>query len=101
MVKISYEYNGKRMNIKQIYSSCKKRRGRSRYLLSVNVKVGQEQKDGRSIDAKIVCVRNRANQKDWLALIHIVMCIDIPVRCNHKAKKYRRPGQSTCRPAEV
>ena len=70
--RISYEYNGKRMNIKQIYSSCKKRRGRSRYLLSVNVKVvkvGQEQKDGRSIDAKIVCVRNRANRKDWLALI--------------------------------
>ena len=67
--RISYEYNGKRMNIKQIYSSCKKRRGRSRYLLSDNVKVGQEQKDGRSIDAKIVCVRNRANRKDWLALI--------------------------------
>ena len=60
MVKTSYEYNGKRRNIKQIYSSCKKRRGRSRYLLSVNVKVGQEQKDG---------VRNRANRKDWLALI--------------------------------
>ena len=69
IVKTSYEYNGKRRNIKQIYSSCKKRRGRSRYLLSVNVKVGQEQKDGRSIDAKIVCVRNRANRKDWLALI--------------------------------
>jgi hypothetical protein len=67
--RISYEYNGQRKNIKQIYNSCKKRRGRSRYLLSVNVTVGQEKKDGRSIDAKIVCVRNRANRKDWLALI--------------------------------
>ncbi len=67
--RISYEYNGQRKNIKQIYNSCKKRRGRSRYLLSVNVTVGQEKKDGRSIDAKIVCVRNLANRKDWLALI--------------------------------
>ena len=67
--RISYEYNRERKNIKQIYNSCKKRRGRSRYLLSVNVKVGQEQKDGRSVDAKIVCVRNRANRKEWLALI--------------------------------
>lgn len=80
MVKVSsrirYDYNGKRKNIKQIYNSCKKRRGRSRYLLSVNVSVGQEQKDGHSIDAKIVCVRNRANQKDWLALI----CTDTSLR---------------------
>lgn len=67
--RINYEYNGKRQNIKQIYNSCKKRRGRSRYLLSVSVKVGQDQKDGRSVDARIVCVRNRANRKDWLALI--------------------------------
>ena len=67
--RISYEYNGQRKNIKQIYNSCKKRRGRSRYLLSVKVKVGQEKKDGCSIDAKIVCVRNRANRQDWLALI--------------------------------
>ena len=39
------------------------------HLLSVSVKVGQDQKDGRSVDARIVCVRNRANRKDWLALI--------------------------------
>lgn len=67
--RISYEFDGERRNIKQIYNSCKKRRGRSRYLLSVPVKVGQNQKDGHSVDARIVCVRNRANRKDWLALI--------------------------------
>ena len=67
--RISYEFDGERRNIKQIYNSCKKRRGRSRYLLSVPVKVGQDQKDGHSVDARIVCVRNRANRKDWLALI--------------------------------
>lgn len=67
--RISYEFNGKRKNIKQIYGGCKKRRGRSRYLLSVPVKVGQDSEDSHSVDARIVCVRNRANRKDWLALI--------------------------------
>ena len=66
---ISYEIDGQRKNIKQIYDSCKKRRGRSRYLLSVAVKVGKEKNDGHSVDARIVCVRNRANRKDWLAII--------------------------------
>ncbi len=67
--RISYGFGGERRNIKQIYNSCKKRRGRSRYLLSVPVKVGQDQKDGHSVDAGIACVRNRVNRKDWLALI--------------------------------
>ena len=67
--KIQYLYNGEKMNIKQIYSRNKKRRGRSRYLLSVNVTVGKEAEDEHTIPAKIVCVRNRANRKEWLALI--------------------------------
>lgn len=67
--KITYEYEGSRLNIKQIYSRNRKRRGRSRYLLSVDVKVGKGTKDEPSIPAKIVCVRNRSNKKDWLAII--------------------------------
>ncbi|WP_036613623.1 IS4 family transposase [Oribacterium sp. P6A1] len=67
--KITYEYEGSRLNIKQIYSRNKKRRGRSKYLLSVDVKVGKGTKDEPSIPAKIVCVRNRSNKKDWLAII--------------------------------
>ena len=43
----------------------KKHRGRSKYLLSVNVMIGKEQK----IPAKIVCVRNKKNKKDWIAFI--------------------------------
>ncbi|MBT9089472.1 hypothetical protein BTJ34_08850, partial [Lactobacillus delbrueckii subsp. bulgaricus] len=58
--KITYEFEGKRMNVKQIFNACKKRRGRSRYLLSVPVKVGGPAKDGAQIDARIVCVRNRS-----------------------------------------
>ena len=64
-IKIKYSYCGEHLNIKEIYSRNKKRRGRSRYLLSVDVMVGKEN----PIPAKIVCVRNKANRKDWLAFI--------------------------------
>lgn len=63
--RIQYQYEGQKLNIKQIYAKNKKRRGRSRYLLSVDVMVGKEN----PISAKIVCVRNKANRKDWLAFI--------------------------------
>ena len=63
--RIKYCYQGKKLNIKEIYSQNRKRRGRSKYLLSVDVMVGNEI----PIPAKIVCVRNRSNRKDWLALI--------------------------------
>ncbi|MEE8814453.1 MAG: hypothetical protein ACFWTT_03515 [Lactobacillus delbrueckii] len=45
-------------------------------LLSVPVKVGDPAKDGAQIDARIVCVRNRSNRKDWIALICTDMTID-------------------------
>lgn len=63
--RIKYSYGGKQQSIKEIYSKNKKRRGRSKYLLSVDVMVGKET----PIPAKIVCVRNKSNRKDWLAFI--------------------------------
>ncbi len=50
---------------------CKKRRGRSKYLLSVDVGIASTNENGETscIPAKIVYVRNRSNRKDWLALI--------------------------------
>lgn len=62
--RIYYEYEGEQLSIKKIFGICKKRRGRSKYLLSVNVMVGKEK-----IPAKIVCVRNKKNKKDWIAFI--------------------------------
>ena len=62
---IYYEYEGKQLSIKKIFGICKKRRGRSKYLLSVNVMVGKDEK----IPAKIVCVRNKKHKKDWIAFI--------------------------------
>ncbi len=70
MVKISskvfYEYKGERLSAKQIYSRNRKRRGRSKYLLSLDVMIG---KDNDKILAKIVCVHNKSNKKGWLAII--------------------------------
>ena len=63
--RIYYEYEGELLSIKKIFGACKKRRGRSKYLLSVNVMIGKDEK----IPAKIVCVRNKKNKKDWIAFI--------------------------------
>jgi len=63
--RIYYEYEGERLSINKLFGICKKRRGRSKYLLSVNVMVGKEEK----IPARIVCVRNKKNKKDWIAFI--------------------------------
>ena len=63
--RIHYEYEGKQLSIKKIFGICKKRRGRSKYLLSVNVMVGKDEQ----LPAKIVCVRNKKNKKDWIAFI--------------------------------
>ena len=63
--RICYEYEGEQLSIKKIFGICKKRRGRSKYLLSVNVMVGK----GEKLPAKIVCVRNKQNKKDWIAFV--------------------------------
>lgn len=63
--RIRYEFEGKQLSINRIFGISKKRRGRSKYLLSVDVMVGKDQK----IPAKIVCVRNKKNKKDWIAFI--------------------------------
>ena len=76
--KIRYEFEEEELNIKQIFARSKKRRGCSRYLLSVEVKTSytDEKKVVHTIPAKIVCVRNRSNRKDWLAIICTDMALD-------------------------
>lgn len=49
--RIYYEYEEKQLSIQKIFGICKKCRGRSKHLLSVNVMVGKDHK----IAAKIVC----------------------------------------------
>jgi hypothetical protein len=64
--KMFFRYKSEDMSLPTIYSRNKKRRGRSRYLLSVMVDVV---KDDKVIPAKVVYVRNRNKRKDYLCLI--------------------------------
>ena len=59
--KIKYIVNGEKKTLSQVYSSSKKRRGRSKYLLSVPVKLYN--KENETIEARIVYVRDRNNKK--------------------------------------
>lgn len=70
--KIHYIVDGKKKSLTEIYRSSKKRRGRSRYLISVEAKVS---KDDQVLPVKIVYVRNRNKRNDYLALISTDMTI--------------------------
>lgn len=71
--KMFFRYNGEDMSLISIYNKNKKRRGRSRYLLSVMIEVV---KDGESIPAKVVYVRNRNKRKEYLCLISTDSSLD-------------------------
>ena len=66
-----YEYDGKMMNIKTIYSICRKRRGKAAWKLSVNVNllVKNKNKIIERIPVKIVYLPNRANTREWICLL--------------------------------
>ena len=63
-----YLYNGEVCSLSQIIRANKKRPGRSRYLLSVEVEVRHKDFD-HTVAAKIVYVRDRSNAKRWIAFI--------------------------------
>ena len=65
--KLFFRYDGEDMSLISIYNKNKKRRGKSKYLLSVMVDVV---KDGDIIPAKVVYVRNRNKRKEYLSLYH-------------------------------
>ncbi len=71
--KMFFWHNGEDMSLITIYNQNKKRRGRSKYLLSVVVDVV---KDGEIIPAKVVYVRNRNKKKEYLCLISTDTTLD-------------------------
>ena len=71
--KMFFRYKGEDMSLITIYNRNKKRRGRSRYLLTVLVDVV---KDGKVIPAKVVYVRNRNKRKEYLCLISTDTTLD-------------------------
>ena len=64
--KIHYLHEGVMQDVKAIYRKRRKRRGRSKYLLSVEAAV---RKGAESLPVRLVFVRNRNNRKDWLVLV--------------------------------
>lgn len=71
--KMFFRYNGEDMPLTDIYKKNRKRRGKSRYLLSVIV---EAVKDGETIPAKVVYVRNRNKRKEYLCLISTDTSLD-------------------------
>ena len=68
--KVKYLVNGERMTAKEIYKSNRKRRGKSRYLLSVPITLyATEGKKEVTIPARLVYVRNRNKRSDWIAFV--------------------------------
>jgi hypothetical protein len=63
-----YLYKGEKRSISGIYKMNKKRRGKSRYLLSVDILVAHEGFE-EAVAAKLVFVRDKNNRKKWIALI--------------------------------
>ncbi len=55
------------MTLKEIYKSQKKRRGRSKYLLSVMTAIYNQEED--TLDVRIVFVRDRNNRNKWIGII--------------------------------
>jgi hypothetical protein len=62
--KIKYLVNGEKQTLKQIYNKNKKRRGRAKCLLSVEVMLYNDQNE--TIAARIVFVRDRNNRSKWI-----------------------------------
>jgi hypothetical protein len=76
--KVHYQYNGEMLSVTQIYSRCKKRRGCSKYLLSVEVKIRKQDKKTEEVEwipVQLIYVRKRGNRKDYLVLISTDMSI--------------------------
>lgn len=70
--KMYFLYNEQMQPITEIYKQNKKRRGKSKYLLSVEIAVVKDQE---SVPARVIFVRNKNKRKDYLALITTDMTI--------------------------
>ena len=68
MPKVFYRHQGKPVNLKDLYASLRKKRGKAKILASTVVEIGTDQ-NNLPIKAKIVFVRDRNRSRNWLALL--------------------------------
>jgi hypothetical protein len=71
--KVHYLYNGEMLSSVEIYRRNKKRRGRSRYLLSIEAAILG--KDGAILPVRLVYVRKRSKKKEYLVLLSTNMSL--------------------------
>ena len=72
--KQTFMFHGEKRTLSQIYRLCKKRPGRSKYLLSVPVILMAQDTEERTY-AKCVYVRNRSNPNEWIAILSTNMSL--------------------------
>ncbi|MBU3146999.1 transposase, partial [Clostridium sp. CF012] len=68
MPKVFYTYQNKKLNLKSLYSTLKKKRGKAKIKASVIVEIGVDSQ-ATPIKSKIVFVKNQNKAKSWLAII--------------------------------
>jgi hypothetical protein len=71
--KIHYRYEGEKLCVKKIYRRNRKRRGRSRYLLSVEAEIVGDK--GTVLPVRLVYVRKRGKKKEYLVLLSTDMSL--------------------------
>ena len=64
----------RKLDVREIYSRNRKRRGRSRYLLSVEATIPDGK--GGEMPVRLVYARNRNNRKDWVCFVSTDMDLD-------------------------
>jgi len=69
-----YSCNGESLTLREIFNKNRKRRGMSKYLLSVDIEVVH--KEHESVPAKVVFVRNKQKRNEWIALISTDMSLN-------------------------
>ena len=67
MKNIHYFIDGQKLTLTQIHKQSKKRRGRSKYLLSVDIHLVNDA--GENVPCRLIYVRNKNKRKDWIAIL--------------------------------
>ncbi|WP_010234110.1 hypothetical protein [Clostridium arbusti] len=69
MPKVFYTYENRKLNLKSLYATLKKKRGKAKVKASIIVEIGEDSQQATPIKAKIVFVKDKNKSKNWLALI--------------------------------
>lgn len=68
MKTVRYSYQGRRLDLNNLYAAVRKKRGKAKILASIIVGIGKDE-DGNEVSAKVIFVRDRNRRSKWLALI--------------------------------